>query len=93
MIGIRRRIRGKDRLTRYQKAIIRACCVVYNDDPWRIAVGLAELQFCGTQDAFELGCEKGWIPDGVAGEVRELIFGDGLRLCRLRSDAEGKKEN
>lgn len=86
------RVRGKDRLTRYQKAIVRACCVVYND-PWKIAVGLAELQFCRVQDAFELGCEKGWIPDGVAGEVRELIFGDGLRLCRLRSDAEGKKEN
>lgn len=70
------RVRGKDRLTRYQKAIIRACCVVYND-PWKIAVGLAELQFCRVQDAFELGCEEGWIPDGVAGEVRELIFGDG----------------
>ena len=76
------RVRGKDRLTRYQKAIIRACCVVYNDDPWRIAVGLAELQFCGTQDAFELGCEKGWIPDGVAGEVRELIFGDGAEAVQ-----------
>ena len=76
------RVRGKDRLTRYQKAIIRACCVVYNDDPWRIAVGLAELQFCRAQDAFELGCEKGWIPNGVAGEVRELIFGDGAEAVQ-----------
>lgn len=75
------RVRGKDRLTRYQKAIIRACCVVYND-PWRIAVGLAELQFCRAQDAFELGCEEGWIPDGVAGEVRELIFGDGAEAVQ-----------
>lgn len=75
------RVRGKDRLTRYQKAIVRACCVVYND-PWRIAVGLAELQFCRVQDAFELGCEEGWIPDGVAGEVRELIFGDGAEAVQ-----------
>lgn len=75
------RVRGKDRLTRYQKAIIRACCVVYND-PWRIAVGLAELQFCRAQDAFELGCEEGWIPDGVAGEVSELIFGDGAEAVQ-----------
>ena len=45
-------------------------------------MGLAELQFCGTQDAFELGCEKGWIPDGVAGEVRELIFGDGAEAVQ-----------
>lgn len=40
-------------------------------------MGLAELQFCRVQDAFELGCEEGWIPDRAAGEVRELIFGDG----------------
>ena len=75
------RVRGKDRLTRYQKAIIRACCVVYND-PWKIAVGLAELQFCRAQDAFELGCEEGWIPDGAAGEVSELIFGDGAEAVQ-----------
>lgn len=75
------RVRGKDRLTRYQKAIIRACCVVYND-PWKIAVGLAELQFCRVQDAFELGCEEGWIPDRAAGEVRELIFGDGAEAVQ-----------
>ena len=45
-------------------------------------MGLAELQFCRAQDAFELGCEKGWIPDGVAGEVRELIFGDGAEAVQ-----------
>ena len=69
----------KDKLSKYQKELIRAVCRVGSGDIEKIAVGLLELKFCTPATALDVAVESGIMSDGIAKGVRLMMFTESER--------------